>query len=187
MDDIARRGFIKGATVGALAFSVGGAEMLLTPQQARAQGLPLRVLAPAEAQTLEAIGDSLAIGAREAGIAHFVDQQLTVPPGYALLSLRVSEVRPPYADFYRDALAAIDRAARSAHGRGYGDFGESDKLAFVTHLSRGEIKGWDGKLSQALVYGTLRNDAVDVVYGTVEGFGRIGVPYLPHILPERKW
>jgi hypothetical protein len=26
-----------------------------------------------------------------------------------------------------------------------------------------------------------------VVYGTVEGFARLGVPYMPHILPERSW
>jgi len=29
----------------------------------------------------------------------------------------------------------------------------------------------------------VRSDAVDVVYGTVEGFERLGVPYMPHILP----
>jgi hypothetical protein len=26
-----------------------------------------------------------------------------------------------------------------------------------------------------------------VAYGTVEGFARLGVPYMPHILPERSW
>jgi hypothetical protein len=187
MDDIPRRGFIKGATVGALAFTVGGAEVLLTPRQARAQSVPFKVLASAEVQTLEAIGESLAIGARQAGIAHFVDHQLTVPPGFALFSLRVSEVQPPYVNFYRDALAAVERAARSARGRSYAELSDAEKLEFVTQLSRGELKGWDGRPSQALVYGALRNDAVDVAYGTVEGFERIGVPYLPHILPERKW
>src|SRR5882672_7899620 len=131
MDDIARRGFIKGATIGALAFTVGGAEVLLTPQQARAQGVPFRVLASAEAQTLEAVGESLAIGARQAGIAHFVDQQLTMSPSYALFSLRVSEVRPPYVNFYRDALAAIERAAKSARGRNFAEFSDNDKLEFV--------------------------------------------------------
>jgi hypothetical protein len=33
----------------------------------------------------------------------------------------------------------------------------------------------------------LRNDAIDVVYGTVEGFARLSVPYMPHILPQRSW
>jgi hypothetical protein len=94
MDDVARRAFMKGAGIGALAFTVGGAEVLLTAAQARSQGVPLRVLAPDEALSLEAVGETMAVGARQAGIAHFVDQQLTVPPGYALLTLRMSEVRP---------------------------------------------------------------------------------------------
>ena len=107
MDDIVRRAFMKGAGIGALAFTVGGVEVLLTAAQARAQGVPLRVLAPDEAGTLEAVGETLAVGARQAGIAHFVDQQLALPPGYALLTLRMSEVRPPYVDFYRAALSGI--------------------------------------------------------------------------------
>jgi len=80
---------------------VAGTEVLLTPRQARAQGVPFRVLEPPEVATLEALGETLAIGARQNGIAHFVDQQLTVPPAHALLSLRVTEVRPPYVSFYR--------------------------------------------------------------------------------------
>ncbi len=90
MDEMARRAFIKSASIGALAFSVGGVDMLLTPRQARAQGAVFKVLSPAEVGTLEAVGDTLAIGAREAGIAHFVDQQLTQPAPLALLSVRVN-------------------------------------------------------------------------------------------------
>ena len=119
MEEMARRAFIKGASIGALAFTVGGVDMLLTPRQARAQGAVFKVLSPAEVGTLEAVGDTLAIGAGEAGIAHFVDQQLTQPAPLALLSVRVSEVRPPYVNFYRSALGAIalrrhPKAGRSA-------------------------------------------------------------------------
>src|SRR5438309_3836662 len=96
MDEIPRRGFIKGASLGALAFTVGGVEVLLTPGQARAQGLAMRTLKPQEVETLEAVGETLAIGARQAGIAHFVDQQLSIDPNDALLTLRASGERPPY-------------------------------------------------------------------------------------------
>ena len=41
MASMGRRGFVKGATLGALAFSVGGAEVLMTPNQARARNVPL--------------------------------------------------------------------------------------------------------------------------------------------------
>lgn len=187
MDEIARRGFLQGTAIGALSFTVGGATAMLTARRARAQGVPLQVLNAHEATTLETIGDVLAIGARDAGIAHFVDQQLTVPPGHALFSLRVTEFRPPYVDFYRDTLAAIESSAKASHSRQFAEFSQAEKLEFVELLSHQEIETWDAKASQALAYSVLRNDAVDVVYGTVEGFERIGVPYLPHILPQRKW
>jgi hypothetical protein len=85
MDDIERRAFMKGAALGALAFTVGGAEVLLTPGQARAQAVPFRTLTPAEVETLEAVGETLVPTARAAGISHFVDQQLSIPPEEALL------------------------------------------------------------------------------------------------------
>jgi hypothetical protein len=186
MDEMARRAFIKGASIGALAFTAGGVEVLLTPRQARAQGVAFKVLSPAEVDTLEAVGDTLAIGAREAGIAHFVDQQLGQPAPLALLSVRVSEVRPPYVNFYRSALGAIARSAQAAEGKPFAAFDEEARIRFIAEMSRRELKGWDGP-AQPLVYANLRNDAVDVVYGTVEGFARVGVPYLPHILPEQRW
>ena len=49
MDEVQRRAFMKGAAIGALAFSVGGAEVALTPRQARAQHVPLRTLTADEA------------------------------------------------------------------------------------------------------------------------------------------
>ena len=58
MDEVQRRAFMKGAAIGALAFSVGGAEVLLTPRQARAQRVPLRTLTADEAVTLEAMGEA---------------------------------------------------------------------------------------------------------------------------------
>jgi hypothetical protein len=186
VDDIARRVFVKGASLGALAFTVGGVDVLLTPKQARAQGVPLRVLRPEEAQTLEAIGETLAVGARIQGIAHFVDHQLAVPPEQALLKIRVSETRPPYVNFYRAALAGIERASRTLHRRAYADLNEREQHDFVDALRQNRLETWQGP-GQANVYLTLRNDAIDVAYGTMEGFARLGVPYMPHIAPERSW
>jgi hypothetical protein len=33
----------------------------------------------------------------------------------------------------------------------------------------------------------VRSDAVDVVYGTPAGFEALGVPYMEHIMPPRRW
>src|SRR4051812_21140372 len=111
---VGRREFMRGA-LGALAFTVGGAQVLLTPREARAQGVPFRLLQAREAETLEARGETRAPGARAAGIAHFIDHQISVPPEEALLEARIMNVRPPYANFYKAAIGAIDKAAGAAH------------------------------------------------------------------------
>ena len=33
----------------------------------------------------------------------------------------------------------------------------------------------------------LRADALDVTYGTPEGFDALGIPYMAHIMPETPW
>jgi hypothetical protein len=190
MNEIERRTFVRralqGATIGALAFTVGGIEVLLTPEQAYAQGVPLRVLKPEEAATLEAVGETMATGARRYGIANFVDQQLGQPPGHALLTLRLTETRPPFADFYRAALSGIERASVALHNRKYIELTAAEQADFVGRLRQAKLEGWQGP-AQGFVYGILRNDAIDVVYGTMEGFERINFPYMAHINPERSW
>src|SRR5690348_3637339 len=99
MTDVERRAFVKGAALGALAFTVGGVEVLLSPGEARAQGVPFRLLQAHEAEAIEAMGEALVPGARRAGIAHFVDQQVSVPADEALLEARILNVRPPYVNF----------------------------------------------------------------------------------------
>jgi hypothetical protein len=85
MDAMERRVFLKGAGLGVLAFTVGGASVLMTPEEARARGVPFRLLTAGEAETIEALGETLVPGAQSAGIAHFIDQQVSVTPGEALL------------------------------------------------------------------------------------------------------
>jgi hypothetical protein len=106
MSSIERRVFIKGAALGALAFTVGGVEVMLTPSEARAQGVPLRTLTAEQAATIDALGETLVPGAKQAGITNFVDQQISGPAEEALLEARILNVKPPYANFYRAALGA---------------------------------------------------------------------------------
>src|SRR6202163_912096 len=108
MASIGRRGFVKGATLGALAFSVGGVEVLMGPGEARARNVPFRLLDGHQGETLEALGETLVPKAREAGIAHYIDQQLSVPANESLLQARIFNIRAPVADFYRSAIVAVD-------------------------------------------------------------------------------
>ena len=119
MDEIQRRAFMKGAAIGALAFSVGGAEVMLTPRQAQAQNVALRTLTPEQAATLGAMGEALVPGAKDAGVVNFVDQQLSIPAEQALLEARIMNVRPPYANFYRSALGAIEGASQAKFSKAF--------------------------------------------------------------------
>jgi hypothetical protein len=186
MTDMQRRAFVKGAALGTLAFTVGGAEILLTPGAARARGVPFRLLKANEAETIEALGETLVPGARAAGIAHFIDHQVSVPAEEALLEARIMNVRPPYVNFYRAAVGAVDRAAQALHGRKFADLSTVEQREFVNLMRQNKVDGWQGPAG-GFVYFLLRSDAVDVVYGTVEGYEALGIPYMPHIAPEKRW
>src|ERR1700721_3697269 len=95
--------------MGGRALPVGGARVFMTPGQARAQGVPFRLLKAPEAETIEALGETLVPGAQHAGIAHFIDQQVSVTPGEALLEARQLNVNPPFVNFYGDATGGLDR------------------------------------------------------------------------------
>jgi Gluconate 2-dehydrogenase subunit 3 len=186
MNPMERRVFLKGAGLGMLAFTVGGADVLMTAGQARARGVPFRMLKANEAETLEALGETLVPGAQQAGIAHFIDQQVSVSPGEALLEARQLNVKPPFVNFYRAAIAAVDKASEARSGRRFAALSTTDQHDFVEAMRQNKIDGWQGPAG-GFVYFILRSDAVDVVYGTMDGYESLGVPYMPHIAPDRRW
>ena len=183
---IERRAFVKSAGLGALAFSVGGVEMLLTPGQAHAQGVPLKVLTPDEGKTLGAIGETLLPGALRAGVVNFVDHQLAVPPNESFLMARVANVQPPFVGIYRGGLGAINRSSQALHGKRFEELDAKQQYDFVDAMRQNKIEGWQGPPGPFL-YFLMRHDAVDVVYGTVEGIESLGTPYMAHILPTGRW
>jgi len=186
MATIERRAFMKGATLGALAFTVGGSTVMLTTRQARARNVPFRLLKEAEADIIESIGDTLVQGARAAGVAHFIDQQVSVPPEEALLQARIFNVRPPFVNFYRAAVTAIDEGSKRLFGYKFAEATPDQQIEFVHNMRQNKVEGWQGPPA-AFVYTILRSDAVDVVYGTMEGYEMLGIPYQAHIVPEKRW
>jgi hypothetical protein len=186
MDEIQRRAFLKGAAIGTFAFTVGGTEVMLTPRQAHAQNIPLRTLTAEQGATLDAMGEALVPGAKTAGITNFVDQQISGPAEEALLQARILNIRPPYANFYRAALGAIDGASDGSKGKKFAELSPEDQHDFVDLMRQNKIDGWKGPPGP-FVYNVLRGDAVDVVYATMDGYAMLGVPYMPHIAPSKKW
>ena len=186
MTSMQRRAFVKGAALGALAFTVGGSQVLLTPGEARAVGVPFRLLQAHEAETIEALGETLVPGAQRAGVAHFIDQQVSVSPTEALLEARQLNVKPPFINFYRAATRAVDKAAEARSGRRFAALAAADQHDFIDAMRQNKIDGWQGPAG-SFVYLVLRSDSIDVVYGTMEGYEALGVPYMPHIAPDKRW
>src|SRR5207248_10630246 len=136
---------------------------------------------------LDALGETLVPGARQAGISHFVDQQISIPAEEALLEARILNVRPPYANFYRAALGAVDRASQALDdGRAFAQLDAGAQHGFVDNMRQNKIASWQGPPG-SFVYLILRSDSVDVVYGTMDGYAGLGIPYMAHIAPTKRW
>lgn len=184
--DIDRRDLLRKSALGALAFSVGGAELMLTPRQAKARDVPLSVLSEGEARALEAFGEVLAPGAGAGGIVHYIDSQLAKPPAESLLMIRYLGVAAPHDGFYKAGLAALDGLARARFDEDFAALGKDRATALVKEISGAVPDGWRGPPAP-FVYFVVRADAIDVVYGTMEGFKKMGVPYMAHIEPPKGW
>ena len=96
-------------------------------------------------------------------------------------------VKPPFANFYRAAFGAIDGASTARYGgRNFAQLAGNEQHEFVDLMRQNKLDGWKGPAA-GFVYFLLRSDAVDVVYGTMDGYAHLGVPYQPHIAPTRSW
>lgn len=181
-----RRRFLQGAGI-VLSVAVAGETLLLSPAAARAAGLPLQVLTEQEAATLEALAEALVPGAQKAGIAHYIDRQLALPPAQSMLMLRYLGVEPgDFLNFYRGGLAGADRLARADEGKTWPQLDAARRAALLATMGADEAEGWSGPPSSFFTF-VIRSDACDVVYGTEQGFARIDMPYMAHIAPPQPW
>ena len=71
-------------------------------------------------------------------------------------------------------------------GRAFAQLGEGEQRSLVDSMRQNKVEGWQGPAGP-FVYLLLRSDAVDVVYGTMEGYAGLGIPYMPHIAPTKRW
>jgi hypothetical protein len=167
-----------------VALTVATSYGTISPEEARAKGVPLLVLSEAEGQTLEVLGDVLLPSAATAGIAHYVDSQLASET--PLLMLRYLDYPGSYIDFYRQGLASLEGLAVTRHTHPFAELPSTQKAGLVQEISQKNPPKWSGPPAP-LFYFVTRNDAVDVYYGTQEGFAKLNVPYMPHIAPLEKW
>ncbi|MEM7502115.1 MAG: gluconate 2-dehydrogenase subunit 3 family protein [Pseudomonadota bacterium] len=181
-----RRRFVRHAGVGALSFFVAGCRQELTPAEARDQGIAFQILSAEEVGTLEVMGDALVPGSAAAGIAHFIDHQLAAPAAEQLLMIKYLGVPAPYVDFYRGGLRGARLTAQAIYGKPAAELSSDEATDFVGKIAGGSVEDWEGPPA-GFFYFVLRADAVDVVYGTPQGFADLGVPYMAHIEPPSRW
>jgi len=179
-------------------FAFAGARFL-TPAAARSAGLPYRTFTAEQVRTLESLGEALVPGSKKAGLAHFIDVQLSGPPANSCLMLKYLGVNPPFTHFYQSGLTAAQSAltaaapATAASGTAASGTAASGTAArrrvvpsLLQAMTKDAIADWNGPPA-SLFYFALRNDAIDVVYGTPEGYRSLGVPYMAHIAPPTGW
>ncbi len=169
---------------GGLSGLAAAAVLGFDPARARAEGAPLAVLSAEQGAALDALGETLLPGAAAAGIAHYVDHQLGA--GVPLLMLPYLDFPQPPAAFYGEGLDALDALARAQHGAPFAALEPAVQSDLVVAVITDKAPDWSGPPG-GLFYFVVRNDAVDVVYGTEKGFEALGVPYMAHIEPATDW
>jgi hypothetical protein len=182
--DITRRDLFSKAGTGLMALTVMTVWGEIPPAEARAKAAPFHNLTSTEGTTLEAFGDVLLPGSREAGIAHYVDDQLGRPE--SLLFVKYMEYPAPQIDFYRQGLASLDHLCQARLSCPFASALAEQRVEIVKEISQKIPDGWNGPPAP-LFYFVVRNDAMDVYYGTEEGFNRLQIPYMPHLPPPAKW
>ncbi|MEM9529730.1 MAG: gluconate 2-dehydrogenase subunit 3 family protein [Pseudomonadota bacterium] len=181
-----RRQFIRDGGIGLLTFQLAGCATQLTPEQAHGAGVSLKKLSGTEAKTLAALGEVLLPGSAEKGLVEFIDHQLAAPVEEQLLMIKYVGPPPPYDGFYQGGLAALNQAAQAAAGADFANLSTERQTKLVGEMAQGKLENWGGP-PPPFFYFVLRNDAVDVSYGTKSGMESLGVPYMAHIEPSTPW
>ena len=125
----------------------------------------------------EDLADALVPGAAPAGFAAYIDLQLQAGDASLLIGKYLGVDTTAQAGFYQSAADNLIALTDERHhviseARG------GDGL--------GQLSEWMGPPASYVLF-VLRADALDVTYGTPEGFEALGIPYMAHIMPETPW
>ncbi len=168
------------------------AGVLSSYAQAFASGKKTVVLSASEVKILEAIADGIVPGARRAGVAHYIDKQLSVSRTDCLLMLNYLGVPAPYNSFYLTALGSIEKLSVRTFNKGCAAIDADELAQLVAMLYSGDVSDseggfeWQGPPAPFFFF-VLRADACDVVYGTEQGAKNLKIPYMAHIAPVQNW
>jgi hypothetical protein len=109
-----------------------------------------------------------------------------VAPGDSLLSIKYLDILPPWKNFYQFAVAWFEDSSARLFSRRVWELSEQDTGNLI-EMARDSRKVSSDKHAPSLFYFVLRADAIDVVYGTEQGFAELQLPYLAHVAPSMRW
>ena len=157
-------------------FIVAGQSFWLTPREAEARVFEPQVLSPEQCKALAMLGDALVPGAAAAGLAAYIDLQLQAGEESLLIGKYLGVDTPAQTEFYR---AAADNVITLTDEK-------SSMQTFIASMATDSLSGWTGPPASYVMF-VLRADALDVTYGTPEGFAKLGIPYMAQIEPDKPW
>ena len=145
MAGIGRRGFVKGATAGALAFAVGGVEVIMTAHEARARGVPFRLLdAHQGGNPRGARRNAGAAGPRSRHRAFHRSATLGAAGRVAAASAHLQ-----FSSALCGILSRRDRRCRCRQhqddGRNFAQLTAAEQREFVNLMRQNKIEGWTGR------------------------------------------
>ena len=157
-------------------FMIAGQWAWLTPREAQARAFEPQVLSSGQCTALSILGDALVPGAATAGIAAYIDLQLQAGDQSLLIGKYLGVDASAQSGFYR---AAADNVIAMTDEN-------TSMPTFIADMAGDKLSDWIGPPASYVLF-VLRADALDVTYGTPEGFENLGIPYMAHIMPEQPW
>jgi len=173
--NLTRRGLMASTLITA-SYLIMGERLTLTPAEAAELKFTPEVLTHAELGAIEAVAEQLVPGAAEAGIAPYLDAQLRAGKHSLLIGKYLGVDISTQTGFYRSLASNLQQALQTG----------SSTSAVVSALLSDTQPDWEGPPASYMLF-VLRADALDVTYGTPEGFENLGIPYMAHIMPEQPW
>ena len=181
-----RRGFLRESALSLLGVA---AIASVRPDVAIARPAPsvaADALDESERATLGRLAEVLLPGSQAAGVVDSVATQLPLPLERQTLMIKYLGVTPPFVTFYKTGLRALDELSRRRANVVFLRAREADATELVRQLVSAAPATWSGPPA-GLFHFVVRNDALDVVYGTKDGFLELSTPYMAHIEPPSAW
>ena len=158
-------------------FLIHGEWVVATPQEAKEKQFTPSVLKSNQVITLEQLSEALVPGSTQAGIAAYIDNQLSRGSDSLLIAKYLNVTTMQQANFYITALNNTITSLKNS---------KVTIRQLVERMFKDSVKGWEGAPASFFLF-LLRADGLDVTYGTEAGADLLDIPYSPHISPANRW